>query len=130
MIRVSDVFILGRDFKALQRRVDYLTKEVDKIPAGSPVGYRGAELGALKRLLSQVREKGKPCEPGTAEVTAGVEVVKGWRIGYAGGSFSLPWRAKKVEGRVEGREYPVLSGATLDECRDQIEGYEQTLGVL
>lgn len=64
MVCVKEVYFVNKDLKGFRKRLAFLDTRIasrDANAAGS--GFDRAEAQALRRLLSQVDEKGTACDP-------------------------------------------------------------------
>jgi hypothetical protein len=118
MILVKDVYLLSRDVKVLQRRLDWLTHRLTTMPENyGGCGFDKGEQQTLQRVLSQVSEKGERCDkPGSDNPDAfdATELrAAGWRIRYMGSSQPKPWTAARGVETIEAATFAELKELAL-----------------
>lgn len=111
MVCITDVYLLNKDIRAFERRAAFLDARIAArdVNAGG-AAYDRAERETLRRLLSQIQEKGQPCDPPNAMQPAHSQSwpdkgrrdafrlsTPNWRVAYRGNSHPKPWTATQGE---------------------------------
>lgn len=115
MVCVKEVYFVNKDVKGFRKRLAFLNTRIasrDANAAGS--GFDRAEAQALRRLLSQVDEKGTACDPQ-------IEKQGDWCIKFLDNeALTHRWRARKSA------TSPSLHAVTRDELLLLIREADET----